>query len=196
MISICVFCGARPGQDPEFQAAALSLGKLLAENNITLIYGGGIVGLMGSVADGVLNAGGKVIGVIPDFLVKREMAHPDLTELHIVHSMHERKAKMAALASGFIALPGGFGTLEELFEIATWAQLDLHQKPIGLLNVNQFYTPLLDFVDHMANQGFVSPTHRELLITDNEPRELLIKVVKRFDILNEPASEQDLLDAT
>lgn len=196
MISLCVFCGARPGQDPEFQSGALALGKLLAEKNVTLVYGGGIVGLMGSVADGVLNAGGRVIGVIPDFLVKREMAHPNLTELHIVHSMHERKAKMAALSNGFIALPGGFGTLEELFEIITWAQLDLHQKPVGLLNINQFYTPLLDFVDHMTNQGFVSPRHRDLILTDNDPKALLIKIAKQFDIFHEPMSEQDLLDAT
>ena len=153
--SICVYCGSSSGADPDFAKHAGVLGRLLADKDLCLIYGGARVGLMGAVANAALNAGGKVTGVMPDFLVRKEVAHQALTELKIVKSMHERKTIMAELADAFIALPGGLGTLEELFEVLTWAQLRLHSKPCGLLNTNSYFDHLITFLDHSVSQGLL-----------------------------------------
>src|SRR5918993_1835297 len=155
MKSVAIFCGSSSGTDPLYKVQATALGITLAHQRIEIIYGGAKVGLMGAVADAALSAGGKVTGVIPRFLRSKEIAHTDLTELIMVESMHERKTKMHELCDGIIALPGGFGTLEELFEILTWAQLGLHKKPIGLLDVQGYFDPLLSFLDHAMDQGFV-----------------------------------------
>ncbi|MBS1154963.1 MAG: family Rossman fold protein [Proteobacteria bacterium] len=155
MKSVAVFCGARHGARPEYTVAARELGTEIAKRGMTLVYGGGHVGLMGEVADACLAAGGKVTGVIPDFMVARELAMQNLTELHVTDSMHTRKALMASRADAFIALPGGFGTLDELFEILTWRQVGLHGKPIGLLNTSNYYGSLLDFVSQAISDGFV-----------------------------------------
>ena len=168
MKSITVFCGSSPGIDPDFGRQAVALGKTLAEKNIRLVYGGAKVGLMGMVADGALALSGTVIGVIPQFLRTKEVAHEGLTELIIVHSMHERKTKMDQLCDGVIALPGGFGTLEELFEMLTWAQLGLHQKPIGLLNTNGYYNDLINMLDKMVENGLLKQINREMLIVHEE----------------------------
>jgi len=173
MKSICVFCGSSTGNDPAYANAAAALGGALAESDITLVYGGGHVGLMGTVADAALHAGGEVIGVMPKALIQREIGHTDLTKLHVVNSMHERKALMADISEGFIALPGGNGTLEEFFEVLTWAQLGEHQKPCGLLNAADYYDPLLTVFDHMVERGFVSPEHRKLVLVETEPIALL-----------------------
>ena len=165
---LCVFCGSSPGQQPEYVQAATRLGKQLAEASIGLVYGGASVGLMGAVAEGARAHGGEVIGVIPRSLADKELAHTALTELHIVDSMHQRKAMMAELSDGFIALPGGIGTLEELFEIWTWAQLGHHGKPCALLNINGYYDRLIEFLDHMTEQGFVKPIHRSMLIVEQD----------------------------
>jgi uncharacterized protein (TIGR00730 family) len=171
--SICVFCGSRPGNDPAYEAGARRLGRTLAEEGITLVYGGGHVGLMGVVADAVLDAGSEVTGVIPKALVEREIAHPGLTDLRVVGSMHERKAMMSELSEGFIALPGGTGTLEEFFEVLTWAQLGEHEKPCGLLNLASYYDPLVALFDHMVVKGFLSEEHRATVLIDTEPKPLL-----------------------
>lgn len=160
---ICVFCGASAGNDPAYLAAARDVGEGLAQRDIGVVYGGGRVGLMGAVADAALSAGGEVIGVIPQGLVDRELAHPTLTELHVVDSLHARKALMADLADAFIALPGGLGTLEELSEVVSWAQLELHAKPIGLLDVGEYWRPLLAWLDLAVAEGFVPPAHRRLI---------------------------------
>jgi len=170
---MCVFCGSSSGSDPAYVEAAGRLGRLLADEGITLVYGGARVGLMGAVADAALGAGGKVIGVLPDFLKRKELEHPKLTELLIVSSMHERKARMAELADAFIALPGGMGTLEEFCEVVTWAQLGLHEKPCGLLNIQGYYDPLLEFVDRMIDEGFVRKKHKGLVLSAETPAELL-----------------------
>ena len=170
---LCVFSGSSAGISPAYGAAARRLGEQLALGGIDLVYGGASVGLMGAVADAVLARGGRVIGVIPQALVEREIAHPRLTDLRIVASMHERKALMAELSDGFIALPGGIGTLEELFEIWTWAQLGSHIKPCAVLNVSGFYDGLLRFLDHIAGQGFLKPVHRDMLIVEDDPAVLL-----------------------
>ncbi len=162
MRTLCVYCGSSPGFDPVYGQAARAFGTLLGRRGIKLVYGGGNVGLMGTLADAVLAAGGEVIGIIPQGLVDHEVAHLGLTELHVTRSMHERKAMMADLADGFVAMPGGLGTLEELFEILTWAQLGLHRKPVGLLNVAGYYDALVAFVDHTVEAGFVRPLHRSL----------------------------------
>ena len=174
--SLCVFCGSSVGSKPAFIGAAISLGKTLAENGIRLVYGGGRVGLMGAIADAALNAGGEVIGVIPEHLVAREVAHPGLTDLRIVASMHDRKALMAELSEGFVALPGGLGTLEEFFEVWTWGQLGLHRKPYGLLNVNGFYDPLVQFIDQLVEQKFVKPEHRRMLIIESDAAMLPVRM--------------------
>jgi uncharacterized protein (TIGR00730 family) len=161
---ICVFCGASPGREPEYLAAARAVGEGLAQRGIGLVYGGGRVGLMGAVADAALGADGEVIGVIPTGLVDRELAHPGLTELRVVDTLHERKAVMAELADAFIALPGGLGTLEELAEVVSWAQLELHAKPIGLLEVGDYWTLLQAWLDMAVAEGFVAPAHRRLVI--------------------------------
>ena len=173
MRSVCVFCGSKPGNDPAYAAGARRLGRTLAEEGITLVYGGGHVGLMGVVADTILDAGGKVTGVIPLALVEREIAHPGVTDLRVVGSMHERKALMSELSEGFIALPGGTGTLEEFFEVLTWAQLGEHEKPCGLLNLASYYDPLVALFDHMAAKGFLSEEHRATVLVETEPEPLL-----------------------
>ncbi|RFA34008.1 Rossman fold protein, TIGR00730 family [Virgibacillus dokdonensis] len=175
MNKLAVFCGSRPGISPIYLEAATKLGKELANQHITLVYGGASVGLMGAVADAVLNEGGKAIGVIPEFLKSKEVYHKNLTELIIVDSMHERKMTMANLADGFIALPGGPGTLEEYFEVFTWAQLGLHQKPCGLLNVNNYYNQLLHFFQHMKEQQFMEQKHLNVVLSDTDAKELIEK---------------------
>jgi hypothetical protein len=168
-----VFCGSSPGADPAFALAAKELGSHLARNGLGLVYGGGRVGLMGILATAALSGGGHVTGVIPHALNTKEIENNDVTELHVVSSMHERKAKMADISDAFVALPGGLGTLEELFEVATWAQLGFHAKPIALLNVSGYFDPLLRFLDHAVDQKLVKPHHRDLLRTVARPADLL-----------------------
>lgn len=176
--SICVFCGSNLGSRPEYSTAAEAVGRLLAERRIALVYGGGKVGLMGRVADAVLSAGGKVTGVIPQALMLKEIGHEGLTELKIVNSMHERKALMAELADGFIALPGGFGTLDEFCEILTWAQLGLHHKPCGVLNVNGYFNHFSRLLDHAVGEQFLRPLHRAMVICDDDPENLLRRMMQ------------------
>jgi uncharacterized protein (TIGR00730 family) len=164
---LCVFCGSSAGTNPYYREVALKLGRDLAARRIELIYGGGGIGLMGALADGTLAAGGRVTGIIPSGLASKEVAHAYLTELRVVRTMHERKAEMADLADAFLALPGGMGTFDELFEILTWAQLGIHRKPIGLLNIDHYFDPLIAMVDHAVREGFVSAHHRGLIITAN-----------------------------
>ncbi|WJH35513.1 TIGR00730 family Rossman fold protein [Paenibacillus aurantius] len=183
MKSIAVFCGSSEGASSIYKENALKLGQELAKQQITLIYGGANVGLMGIVANAALEHGGSVIGVLPQFLQNREIAHTGLTELIMVDSMHERKAKMAELADGFIALPGGPGTLEEYFEIFTWGQLGLHQKPCGLLNINQYFDPLVSMFDAMERDHFMQSKYRAMVITDNTPEGIL----KQFSIYKAPS---------
>lgn len=175
MKSIAVFCGSRDGASSAYIQGAKQLGTELAKQKITLVYGGARVGIMGAVADTVLEYGGKVIGVMPKFLQDKELSHPHLTELIIVESMHERKMKMASLADGFIALPGGPGTLEEYFEVFTWAQIGLHRKPCGLLNINHYYDPLVSLFQHMTNEQFMEQKHRDMVLIDNDASRLLTR---------------------
>jgi uncharacterized protein (TIGR00730 family) len=168
-----VFCGSSAGNHTEYRAAAEELGAELARRKIGLVYGGGNVGLMGALADAVLKAGGEAIGVIPENLVAREVGHKGLTRLHIVDSMHERKALMAELSDAFVALPGGFGTFEEFCEIVTWSQLGLHEKPCGILNVEGYYSPLLAMFDHAVKEGFLKPENRALVLSRDSVGELL-----------------------
>ena len=170
---ICVFCGSRPGGRPEYAEQARLLGALLAGRGIGLVYGGGSVGLMGVVADAVLDAGGEVVGVIPEALASKELAHRELADLRVVGSMHDRKALMAELSDAVIALPGGFGTFEELLEIITWSQLGLHRKPVGILNVAGFYDGLLALVEHAIEEGFIPSEHRHLIVDAAEPEAVL-----------------------
>jgi len=170
---ICVYCGSSPGKNPAYTRAAKVLAKELYDRDIGLVFGGGAVGVMGVVADAVLEAGGEVVGVIPKALAVKELAHYGLTELHVVASMHERKAMMAELADGFIALPGGWGTLEEIFEMLTWAQLGFHEKPCGILNVEGYFDGLIGFLENSFEQEFVNPLYRPLLMKADEPVELL-----------------------
>jgi uncharacterized protein (TIGR00730 family) len=171
--SVCVFCGSSSGARPDYERAAVDLGRTIAQRGLTLVYGGSKVGLMGAVADAALAAGGRVHGVIPQALVDKELAHAGLTQLDIVASMHERKARMADLAGGFVALPGGAGTLEEIFEVWTWAQLGFHAKPVGFLNAAQYYDRLEGFLDHTVEEGFIRAGLRDMLIFDTEPDRLL-----------------------
>lgn len=173
MKNICVFCGSSVGVRPEYADAARQLGALLAQRGLGLVYGGGRVGLMGVIADAVLTNGGHVSGIIPEFLFKKEIEHKDVHDLRVVGSMHERKALMADLADGFIALPGGWGTLDEFCEILTWAQLGLHTKPCGLLNVSGYYDSFLQFFDTATTEGFVQPQYRTLVLADTDPARLL-----------------------
>jgi uncharacterized protein (TIGR00730 family) len=173
---ICVFCGSSPGFDARYVSAARHLGGVLAERQLGLVYGGASIGVMGAVADAVLARGGQVIGVIPHALSSKEIAHGGLTELHVVASMHERKALMAQRSDAFVALPGGFGTLEELFEVLTWAQLGLHPKPCGLLNVNGYFDHLLSFLDHCVEEGLLREGHREMLLVADDASELLSRM--------------------
>jgi uncharacterized protein (TIGR00730 family) len=174
--SLCVYCGSSPGLRPSYMEAAEAFGRLLAAEGITLVYGGGNVGLMGAVADSVLRAGGNVIGVIPEQMVAKELAHNGLTKLHRVESMHERKLKMAELSDAFVALPGGVGTMDEIFEAITWMQLGIHSKPCAFLDVEQYYVPLFEFLDHMAEQRFIKKEHLAALIRADDPGDLLIKL--------------------
>jgi len=173
---ICVFCGSNPGVNPVYKNAAAGLGRLLAKRKIELVYGGGNIGLMGVLADAALEAGGRVIGVIPESLMAKEVGHPGLTKLYVVRSMHERKALMADLAEGFIALPGGYGTCEEFCEVVTWSQLGFHAKPCGLLNVERYYDPLLALFDHAVKEGFLRIDNRALVLEERDPRRLLEKM--------------------
>lgn len=173
MKRLCVFCGANDGVDPRYREAAVRLGHLLAARGVGLVYGGGKVGLMGVIADAVLEEGGEVIGVIPEDLVRKEVAHAGLKDLRVVFSMHARKALMEQLSDGFIALPGGFGTLDEFCEIVTWAQLGLHRKPCGVLNVAGYFDRFLAFADHAAAEGFVRAEHRALVHQSDDPERLL-----------------------
>jgi uncharacterized protein (TIGR00730 family) len=177
MRRLCVFCGSNPGHDPAHRALAGEVGRFLARQGIGIVYGGGRIGLMGALADAALAAGGEVIGVIPQALMVREIGHQGITELRVVGSMHERKASMADLADGFVALPGGIGTLEELFEMWTWGQLGLHQKPCGLIEVSGFFAPLLAFLDRLVVTGFVKPEHRAMLLEASSPEDLLARVL-------------------
>jgi len=173
---ICVFCGSSDGNDIAITDTAKRLGKIFAERNITLVYGAAKIGVMGTIAKSVLDNNGKVIGIIPNFLKKKEVVHLGLTELITTENMHERKLKMQEASDGFIALPGGMGTLEELFEIITWLQLGLHQKPIGLLNINGFYNDLIRMLETMVRKGFLSMDNYNLLLVDSNPKELLKKM--------------------
>src|ERR1039457_3160410 len=173
MKRICIFCGSSRGIRPEYLAAAEEMGRELVRRNIGLVYGGGNVGLMGIIADAVLRAGGEAVGVIPENLMAREVGHTGLTKLDVVCSMHERKAQMADLSDAFVALPGGFGTLEEFCEVVTWTQLGLHAKPCGILNVLGFYSPLLAMFDHAVVERFLKPENRGLVLAGETPADLL-----------------------
>lgn len=183
---ICVYCGSSPGNDEIYTRAAQDLANVLVQNKIELVYGGATKGTMGILADAVLEQGGAVHGVIPKMLEEKEIAHVGLTELHVVASMHERKSMMAALSDGFIALPGGFGTLEELIEIVTWGQLRFHEKPCGLLNVNGYFAKLLGFLDHMQDEGFLKPENRAMLLADDSPAGLL----RQFEMYTAPVTDK------
>jgi uncharacterized protein (TIGR00730 family) len=191
--SICVFCGSQTGRRPEYAAAAAEFGRLLAERGIRVVNGAGHVGLMGVLSDTVLAVGGQVIGVIPQMLVDRELAHRGLTELRIVSSMHERKALMAELSDAFVALPGGMGTYEELCEVLTWAQLGIHPKPCGCLNVLGYFDPLAAMLDHAVREGFLRPDQQRILISANQPQELLALLEQRTTPEKEPRIGRELL---
>lgn len=181
---ILVYCGANSGNKPVYRDVAIDLGNLFVSEKITLVYGGGSIGIMGIIADTVLGAGGKVVGVIPDFLNVKEVGHAGLTEIHIVQSMHERKALMEKLCDGVIVLPGGYGTFDEMFEMLTWSQLGLHRKPIGILNVNGYYDHLIAQLDKMVEEGFLSANNRRLLLVDSDAKTLLGKM-RTFDVKTE-----------
>jgi len=183
---ICVYCGSSPGVRPEYVRAARQLGQALVSRDIELVYGGGRVGVMGEIAHAVLEAGGEVIGVIPRGLVDKEVAFTDLSDLRVVSSMHERKALMVELSDGFIALPGGLGTFEELLEVLTWAQLSIHHKPCGLLNVCGYYTKLVGFLDHAVAEQFLQSQHRSMLVMDESPAALL----DRFEAYQPPVADK------
>ena len=186
MRRICVYCGSSPGMRPEYAAAAKQLAGVLVRHEIELVYGGADKGIMGIIADAVLEQGGKVHGVIPQMLMDKEIAHQGLTELHVVASMHARKTMMAALSDGFIAMPGGFGTLEEIIEIVTWGQLRFHDKPCGLLNVDGFFDHLLAFLDHSSAEGFLRHENRDMLLVDRDP----VGLVQQFERYAAPHVEK------
>lgn len=173
MNRLCVYCGSSSGNGAQFAEAAVELGSLLASSNIGLVYGGATVGLMGTIANTVLDAGGRVTGIIPVAIRDKEIAHQGLTELYVVDSMHERKSLMAVLSDGFVALPGGFGTIEELIEVLTWGQLQFHEKPCGLLNVDGYFDHLLAFFDNARDKGFLKPVQRDMLLVADTPADLL-----------------------
>ena len=191
MKNICVYCGSSNGSQPVYREAAVALGKMLAERHIGLVYGGASIGLMGAIADAVLEQGGQVIGVIPHALAKKEVAHDKLTEMHVVASMHERKAKMAEASDGFIALPGGLGTLEELFEMLTWAQLGMHDKPCALLNVHNYYDSLITFLEHAEQEKFIKAINLDMLLVDDDTDRLIEKMTR----YHSPVTEQMLSPA-
>ena len=178
---ICVFCGSSPGARPCYAEAAKSLARYLAANKITVVYGGGNVGLMGTLADATLEAGGEIVGVIPQALVNREVSNTQIPDLRVVGSMHERKATMAELSDAFIAMPGGFGTFEEFCEVLTWTQLGLHRKPCGLLNVEGYYDPLLALFDHAEAEQFLKPAHRQMVLSESSP-ELLVNRLLEYEV--------------
>ena len=186
MKSICVYCGSNEGRLPVYAEAARGLGRALVERGLGLVYGGASVGIMGVLADTVLGLGGRVTGVMPEAIVRKEVAHRGLTQLHVTSSMHERKMLMAELSDAFVALPGGIGTLEEIFEAWTWAQLGLHAKPCGLLNVAGYYDELIAFLDHTVAERFVKEANRSMLIVSDDPSELL----DRFEGYRAPAVEK------
>jgi hypothetical protein len=190
MKAICVYCGSSPGRLEVYASAARALGQALVERDLGLVYGGASIGLMGLIADTVLQLGGRAVGVIPQALARKEVVHRHLTELHVTQSMHERKTLMADLSDGFIAMPGGIGTFEEIFEIWTWAQLGIHTKPCGLLNVAGYYDALSTFLDHAAAEQFLKPPHRSLLIVEQEPQALLDRFASY-----QPPSVRKWLDA-
>lgn len=194
MRRLCVFCGSNPGVRPEYLTAARELGNVLVDRGFGLVYGGASIGLMGAIADTVLERGGKVIGVMPETLVAREVAHKGLSELHVVKTMHERKALMAEKSHGFIAMPGGFGTFEELFEVITWAQLGIHRKPIGLLNIAGYYQALNAMVDLGIEEGFIPSIHRDLILLDETPGGLIdqIEVYEPIDLGRKWAQRSDI----
>ncbi len=183
LTSICVYCGSSPGRVDDYTEAAHTFAQAIVDRGIGLVYGGGCVGLMGILADEVLRLGGRAVGVIPESLVSKELAHANLTELHVTPSMHARKTLMAELADGFVALPGGIGTFEELFEVWTWAQLGFHSKPCGLLNAAGYYDGLISFLDHAAHEEFLRENHRHMLIVESDPAALL----DRFACYSPPA---------
>ncbi len=192
MKRLCVFCGSAVGRQPAYANAARELAALLVDRGIGVVYGGGSVGLMGAVADAVLAKGGEVIGVLPRGLARKELAHSGLSELHLVDSMHERKALMASLSDGFVALPGGLGTLEEVFEVLTWAQLGIHRKPVGLLDVAGYWTGLVTLLRHAVAEGFVRPEYADLLLVESAPAPLLDRLLA----WQPPARPPVWLDAT
>ncbi len=179
---VCVFCGSKVGTDDRYRAAAVELGQLLVQSGTGLVYGGGSVGLMGVIADAVLDAGGDVIGVIPEALATEELLHPRVPDMRVVPTMHARKALMAELSDAFIAMPGGFGTFEEFFEVVTWTQLRLHHKLTGLLNVGGFYDPLVRLVDHAVQEGFIKVKHRGLLVIEERPDVLLQRLANEIAV--------------
>lgn len=195
MKTLAVYCGASFGADPLYTDAARDLARALVEHNIALVYGGGKVGLMGAIADEVLRLKGEVTGVIPRALVEREVGHAGLTRLFVVKDMHERKAMMSDLSDGFIAMPGGMGTLEELFEMVTWAQLGIHAKPIGLLNVNGFWDGLRAFVRHQREQGFVRPEHEGLMMCEADPDALVRRLREAAPVVSPSALPPAAADA-
>lgn len=196
MKRICVFCGSSPGSRPEYVEMAEQLGQALAREKIGLVYGGSSIGMMGVLANAVVSHGGDVTGVITDHLFKMEVAFTALTDLRVVKTMHERKALMAELSDGFIALPGGFGTMDEMFEILTWSQLDIHQKPCGFLNVNGYYNKLIDFIDHMVSQSFINPDCKTLVQIDDHPTGLLEKFANYSPVLSDKAKWAKKLTAS
>lgn len=179
--TICVYCGSADGLSSVYLEAAYQMGQVLAQAGLNIVYGAGRTGLMGAVADGALQAGGQVTGVTPVLMNTPQLIHSGLTKLEVVENIHQRKARMSELADAFIALPGGYGTFEELFETLTWAQIGLHQKPIGLLNTNRYYDPLLALVQHALNQGFIYAEHRTLLVSAGEPQELL-RLLRQYEL--------------
>jgi hypothetical protein len=184
--AVCVFCGSREGLRPTYAEAARGTGREIARRGLGLVYGGGRVGLMGAVADAALEEGGEVIGVITEALISKEIAHAGLSKLHVVGSMHERKMLMADLSDGFVTLPGGYGTLEEFFEVLSWAQLSIHEKPCGLLDVDGFWDPLSALFDQAVTEGFVHPDHRSLVLTESDSRVLL----ERMERYTPPATRR------
>jgi hypothetical protein len=175
---ICVFCGSSPGRNPAYARAARQLGAAVAERGMGLVYGGGSIGLMGTVADAALAGGAEVLGVIPKALARREIAHHGLSRLEVVPSMHVRKARMAELSDAFVAMPGGIGTLEELFEVLTWGYLGIHAKPVGLLDTAGYWRPLIRLLDHAVEEGFLRPAHRKLVVVDRSPARLLARLAR------------------
>lgn len=182
MKRIAVFCGSSPGRLPEYQLAARQLGKVLVEKNLELVYGGGKVGLMGEIAKTVHGLGGRVIGVIPESLEKKELAYKDIDDLRVVKSMHERKALISELSDAYVAMPGGFGTIEEIFEVLTWAQLGFHKKPCGFLNTKNYFSELIDFIEHSMDQEFIERDFKSIILCDEDP----LKLIRKFEIYEAP----------